>query len=109
MSTNQTKQSLSPPRQRLVELSQKINFGVIENLVVRDGEPLFNPPPRVVRAVKLGGENGPRPEYALRDFALRAEVRELFAHLDALGEGTVRRLEVKHGLPFRMEIEEVVA
>ena len=29
--------------------------------------------------------------------------------VDALGNATVRRLEVKHGLPFRMQVEEAAA
>ena len=65
--------------------------------------------PRVVRDVKFGGENGPRPESGLHDFALKAQVRELLEHLDAIGTGTIRTLEVKHGLPFRMQVEEVTA
>jgi hypothetical protein len=38
-----------------------------------------------------------------------AEVIDLFAQLEALGNGVVTRLEVKHGLPFRMIIEEDLA
>ena len=43
---------------------------------------------------------------ALDDFALKAQVRDLFDHFDALRTGTIRTLEVKHGLPFRMQVEE---
>ena len=57
-----TKADLSPARARLVVLMQGINFGYIEGLIVRAGAPVLNPPPRVVREVKFGGENGPRPE-----------------------------------------------
>lgn len=104
-----TKATLSPQRKRLVETMQGINFGRVEGLVVRDGEPVLDPPPRVLREVKLCAENGPRPESELEDFVLKAQVRDLFAHFDALGSGTIRCLEVKHGLPFRMQIEEVAA
>jgi hypothetical protein len=88
---------------------QRLNFGRIEGLVVQDGRPVFDPRPRVVREIKFGGENGPRPELAKADFALKAEVRQLFAQLEALGDGVVSSLEVKHGLPFRMIVEEVAA
>ena len=101
--------SLPPAGQRLVRLMQQLNFGRIEGLVVRDGEPAFDPPPRVVREVKFGGENGPRPEVAKADFTLKAQVRELLAQLDAMGDGVVRCIEVKHGLPFKMTVEEVTA
>ena len=88
---------------------QRIGFGTIEQLVIRQGEPVLDPPPKVVRDVKFGAENGPRPESDLNDFVLKAQVRDLFAQLDALGNGTIRCLEVKHGLPFRMQVEEVSA
>jgi hypothetical protein len=87
---------------------QRLGFGTIEHLVVRDGDPVFDPPPHVIREVKFGAENGPRPEASLEDFALKTQVQDLCAHFDSLGNATIRRLEVKHGLPFRMEVEEVI-
>lgn len=78
-------------------------------LVIRQGEPVLDPPPKVVRDVKFGAENGPRPESDLNDFVLKAQVRDLFAQFDVMGNGTIRCLEVKHGLPFRMQVEEVSA
>lgn len=101
--------SLPPAGERLVRLMQELNFGQVHDLVVRDGEPVFDPPPRVVREVKFGSENGPRPEAAKGDFALKAQVRELLAQLEALGDGVVESIEVKHGLPFKMTVEEVTA
>ena len=101
------KQDLPSERQRLVELMQRINFGCIEDLPVQRGEPVMDPPPRVVHQVKIRGENGPRPESAKADFALKAEVCELFAYLKAVGDGVIRSIEIQRGLPFRMTIEEV--
>jgi len=106
---NPTKSSLSRPKTKLIEWMQRINFGRIEGLVVRRGEPVFDQPPRVVREVKFCAENGPRPETVKQDFALKAQVRELLAQLDAMGDGVVRCIEVKHGLPFKMTVEEVTA
>ncbi len=104
-----SKRALSPARRRLVEMLQGINFGRIEGLVVQGGTPAFDPPPRIVREIKFGGENGPRPEAAKEDFILKASVRDLFAQLEAMGDGIVQCIEVKHGLPFRMTVEEVTA
>ena len=104
-----TKSSLTESRGRLLALMQSVNFGLIEGLIVRNGEPVFDPRPRVIRDVKFCAENGPRPESAINDFALKAQVKDLLAHFDALGNGTIRCLEVKHGRPFRMQIEEVAA
>jgi hypothetical protein len=103
------KSTQSPSRARLIEWMQRIGFGTIEQLVIRQGEPVLDPPPKVVRDVKFGAENGPRPESDLNDFVLKAQVRDLFAQFDVMGNGTIRCLEVKHGLPFRMQVEEVSA
>lgn len=45
MSEVTTKASLTPARRRLLELMQEINFGRIEGLAVRGGEPVLDPPP----------------------------------------------------------------
>ena len=109
MNTVAMKSGLTTPRQSLVVLMQRVNHGRIERLPVRGGEPVLDPPPRIVREIKFGGENGPRPEVARSDFELKAQVRDLFAQLDALGDVVVESLEVKHGLPFRMIVQEVPA
>ena len=104
-----TKSTLSVPRMKFIELLQRLSFGKIEGLVIHEGEPILNPPPRIIRDVKFRGENGPRPESNLDDFVLKAEVVDLFAQFDMLTNGTIRSLEVKYGLPFRMEMEEMTA
>ena len=101
-----SKSSLSPRRRALVERMQDLNFGTIEKLVVEDGEPVFASTTRVVREHKFGGENGPRPEVALRDFALKSQVIELFGLLDQIRDGAVEVLEIKHGVPFRTIIPD---
>jgi hypothetical protein len=100
-----TKGSLSPDRRRLLETMQRLNFGRIEQLEIRGGEPTFSPGPRVVQDIKLGSENGPRPELGREDFVLRAAVIELFEHLDRLGSATVAAIEVRYGLPVRLVLE----
>jgi hypothetical protein len=85
---------------------QRLNHGRIENLAVRGGEPAFDPAPRIIQDIKIGGENGPRPELAHDDFALRSQVTELFEHLSRLDNGVVTVIEVKHGLPFKLVIEQ---
>lgn len=100
-----TKTSLSAPRRRLLETMQRLNFGRIEDLEIRNGEPMFNPAPRVVQDIKLGGENGPRPELGTADFALKSQVAEFFDYLSRMGDGSVESIEVKHGLPFKLVIE----
>jgi hypothetical protein len=101
-----TKSSLTPARRRLVERLQQLNFGRVEGLLVRGGEPVFGPPTRVVREIKFGGENAPRPERGLGDFLVKAQVAELLRCLSEIGDGVIDVLEVKHGLPFRLILAE---
>jgi hypothetical protein len=104
-----SKQDLSARRMGLLELMQSVNFGRVEALAVLDGDPVLDPPPRVIREVKFGGDNGPRPERDAGDFLLKTQVVELFQHFDRLGDGTIEVLEIKHGLPFRMLVAEAAA
>ena len=71
--------SVSPARKKLLGLIQKINFGRIERLPVRGGEPVLDPLPAVVAEVKFAGENGPRAEAGLGDFILKKQHLDLFA------------------------------
>lgn len=103
-----SKASLSSGRRRLVEMMQQLNFGRIEDLEIRSGEPLFNPAPRVVQDIKIGGENGPRPESSFPNFLLKNQVIELFEHFDRLGDATIAFIDVKHGLPFKLVVEQAV-
>jgi len=106
MGISTCKADLPPAGARLVELMQGINFGRIEDLSVTDGVPVLCPPPRVIREVKFGAENGPRPEAAIEDFLLKSQVVEFFDQLSRLGDGVVESVEVRHGLPFRMTVRE---
>jgi hypothetical protein len=100
-----TKSSLSPSQRQLTELCQVVKDGRIENVPVSNGEPSFDPPPRVIRKLKMGGDNAPRPEANLEDFWLKHQVIEMLAAIAELGNGKVLSIEVRHGLPFMLEIE----
>jgi hypothetical protein len=88
---------------RLVRACQQINFGRIEGLLVRSGEPVFDPPPAVIRTFKFGADNLPRLEQGLDAFKLRAQVLDLFAAFRQLRDARVDVIQVKHGLPFSMD------
>ena len=98
--------SLSPARLRLVRVMQWINFGRIENLQIREGDPCFEPRPRVIRTILLGADNSPRCEIRVSHFVLKKQVTELFGVFDRVSNGHIPLLEIKHGLPLRMEVEE---
>jgi hypothetical protein len=102
------KSDLAPAEQRLVELVQSVNFGRVERLVVRDGQPVFDPMPRIVRTLKLGGvgRNSPRLPAGSEDFAVKKEVIDLLDQLDQIGDGVIAKIEVMHGLPTLLELEQ---
>ena len=95
---------LSRPERDLVRVMQTINFGRI-SLRVQGGEPDQTQAWRTLRTVKLAtGSNGPRPEARTADFELRAEQVALLDQLSQLQDGTSVTIEVRHGLPFLIEI-----
>ena len=100
------KADLSPPRQRLVELMQEINFGRVEDLVKRKDEPQWSPPPRVFRDVIIGKPPCPHPEWQRADFALKDHVTDFFEHFDRASEGARFTIFVRDGLPVRFTMEE---
>jgi hypothetical protein len=102
---NVTKQQLSQPRKELIELGQVINHGWIENLEIRDREPVMFPLPTFYCDFKFEAENGPRHELVLDDFVLKAKQLDLFAFFDRIENGIIKRLEFKGGLPFRMVVK----
>src|SRR5271156_3188746 len=96
---------LSPARQTLVRILQAANFGELQGIPVRDGDPIFDGTPLVILDAKLDKEEAPRPELDLADFALSAEVLRLMSRLDELKNGTIQRLEVRAGIPRRLVFE----
>lgn len=72
----------------------------------RAHQPVFDPPPTMIREHKFAAENGPRPELASTDFLLKRQIAELFAFFDERQNGVIDVLEIKHGLPFRMIVTE---
>jgi hypothetical protein len=101
-----SKSSLSPEQKRLVELMQNLNFGRI-TVLIHNGEADFGRPWRMRRTVKLaGGENDARPEAAIADVSLCKEQTTLLAALKQVDDGARVTIEVKHGLPFLLEIEQ---
>jgi hypothetical protein len=95
---------VSPARRRLLELCQKVNFGRIELIPVRGGQPVLEPTPAVAKEVKFASENEPREDLKRQEFLRRRQVQDLFHQLDQLGDGVIEYLEVKHGTPFKMVV-----
>src|ERR1039458_8503432 len=93
---------LSASRRVLVRLCQDINFGQIQELHVRNSDPVWDPAPTVLSEIKLDTEDTPRPESELPDFKLSSEIRRLMCRLDQLENGRIERIEVREGIPRRL-------
>jgi len=93
---------LSPERQKLIRLCQSTNFGSIRGLEIRQGQPVFDPPPVLLIDLKLDGDDLPRPETNLTDFGLSQEVVRLMNRLNELVNTTIDILEVRAGIPRRV-------
>lgn len=106
---NLRKRQLSDTKQRLVVLLQNLCFGTVHDLRIRDGEPAFTPPPKVIRRVKVGGQNTARPQAAAADFTLKQEWVDFFNHIEELRDGTILEIEVAHGLPLFFEVEQSIS
>ena len=83
----------------------RLGFGRFEYLRIDGGELVLHPSPRVVRDVKFGSVDPGAAKETPADFGLKTQVAELFAYIRSVYAGEIRTLEVKHGLPFSMEIE----
>lgn len=99
------KSELTPSCRRLVELMQEVHYGEIRGLCVREGRPTFVPRPRIIRMEKLDAEEDPRPPAPAEDYVLKKQVQRLLEHLQRVRDGMIRRIQVKHGLPFSLEVE----
>jgi hypothetical protein len=81
-----------------------MGFGRFECLQIRNGELVLDPWPKSVRDVKFGGQGSPQTGVNADDFVLKQEVTQLFEYIRSLNVGEIQTLEIRHGLPFSMEI-----
>lgn len=98
-----TNSSISIARKQLIAAMEQIFFGRIESLPIRDGEPILNSGVRLIKQVKLGGNNSPKHQPDDTDFILKSTVVEFLERLDDLGTGLITVVQVRAGLPFLFE------
>lgn len=95
---------LLPSEVAFVAAMQRLAFGRFEYIQIRGGELVLNPGPVTVRDVKFGSPvTTGKPSAATSE--LRQQIAEFFAYVREVNAGEIRQLEVRHGLPFSMEIE----
>ena len=96
---------LSVPRPALVRLCQLTNYGCLQDLIIRDREPILNNPHPVVFAdIRLDVEERSRDELSLPDFVLCAEFTRLLSILNEIANGEISKIEIRGGVPRRITI-----
>lgn len=97
--------TLTPAKRWLVHRMHQTYHGTMHNLLVRAGEPVTKPPPKVKQAFKLGGKRS-RPKVVPDDFDLKEQHVELLELMDSKQNGTIAKLVIQDGLPFLVEWED---
>ena len=95
---------LLPSECRFLAAMQQIGFGSFESVRIEDGELVLDPWPTTIRGVKFGSEDRPTDLTSLAEFQLKRQVVELFEYMREIDSGEIRRLEIRHSLPFAMEV-----
>ena len=96
---------LLPSERRFVPAMSQLGFGRFEFMRIERGELILDPWPTTVRGVKFGLADSAVPKLLPGEFQLKSQVAEFFEYVRAVAVGEIRCLEVRHGLPFSMEVE----
>ena len=95
---------LPPEVRELLRVLNRIGYGFVENLPIAKGRPVLSPPPRIIRELKLEpGSN--RSQETKQDFILKGPMLQLVRRLELIGDGSIPRIEVRGGVPFRLILE----
>jgi hypothetical protein len=96
-------ENLLASERRFLEAMRRMRFGRFECLQIRNGELVLDPWPTTIRDMKFGSQGGQQATTA-DEFALKQQAVELFEYVRSVAVGKIRILEIRHGLPFSMEI-----
>lgn len=88
----------------LLRIISELNFGVVEELLIREGAPRFDSAPRITQTIKLDSDLNRPPDSFSPSGPLKKEFENLFVQLSQLPDCFVD-IEVRHGLPFRLIVE----
>ncbi len=86
-------------------LLQRLGFGHLESVKIRRGALVLDPGPTVVKVMKFGVADSQPPTDGSAAFELKKAMTELVEYIRGVDYGEIRCLEVRHGLPFSMEVE----
>ena len=105
MSSPKATHDLSPSERRFVVAMNELGFGRFEFLRIEHGELVLDPWPPTVRSLKFGRDHLAALNGVPNEFELKRQVAELYEQVRSVEAGEIRCLEVRHGLPFSMEVE----
>lgn len=94
----------SPAIQRLLNRMREVGWGKIENLQIRNGEPILGTPTHIRRDISLDKDYVPsryRPEEKLKPHVVK-----LLKEFRKTRDGTVPMIRIQDGLPFRLQVDE---
>jgi len=102
------KSDLCEAERQLVEALHDLGFGRIEDLWVRNGKPVFDPPPRLIAMVSMKAQSSSPDQGHVRDFTLKQPVVLLLLLIREIGNGKIRVIHARHGLPINVEHEHPI-
>lgn len=89
------------PAQRMQAIIEALGFGIIRGLLIREGQPCFDPAPRIVQSIKVGSQPGRVPNSG---DTIKKAFGDLIDQVSKLHDCSVD-IEVQHGRPFRLILE----
>ena len=84
---------------------QQLGFGRFEALRIAGGKLELNPWPKTVHGVKFASQDTTTLRTLPENFALKQQQAEFFRYVRCTEKGEIGILEIRHGIPFSMEIE----
>ncbi len=94
---------LRPSERLFVVAMHELHFGRFEGLRIMNGE--LSLADTVIRLVKFGSDQ-PTPVSLTESCGLKHQVTEFLEYVRSVADGEIRCLEVRHGIPFSMEVAE---
>lgn len=96
---------LKPIERQFLAAMHRMGFGRFERVPIRDGSLILSPWPATVQEVRFGSDT---QIFGMQsgDFDLKAQVVQLFTFVRSVEVGEIRTLQIRHGIPFLMELED---
>ncbi|MBZ0266262.1 hypothetical protein K8I28_16515 [bacterium] len=95
----------SPSVKHLLNRMLKLGWGEIENLLVKDGEPVIGSQTHIYKSIALDKQGTATP-YRPSD-ELKPHVIQLLNEFRKIRNGTIPTIRIQDGLPIFLRVEEV--